>query len=108
MANRSYKEQALQGFLQALAVTIYCSFVAAIFLNAEYVFGNVPNQLGFLLMLVLFSVSVLVCGILVFYKPYKMFFEDKRKAADVVLYTGAWLLIFFLILLIAASFIRVR
>lgn len=51
-------------------------------------------------MLILFSASALTCGLLVFYQPYRLFFDGhKKEAADLVFYTAIWLMILFLALL---------
>jgi len=48
----------------------------------------------------LFSVSALICGLLVFYHPYQLLFSGKKKeAADLVLLTTAYLAGFFLLFL---------
>lgn len=68
-------------------------------------FGKIaPNDNQSFLMpvafLTLFSTSVLVCGLLVFYKPYRLFFEGKKKeAAETVLFTSIYLLIVFVVLI---------
>ena len=87
------------GLLQALGVVTYCALVG-LFIWSGWLFGlTVP--LGPVLMLILFSFSVLVCGLLVFYHPYQLFFDGKKKeAADLVLYTTGWLFAFFLLVLI--------
>jgi len=86
------------GFLQALGVTVYCSLVGILFWQGPQVFQK-PNQYFFPVMfLLLFSVSALVCGLLVFYKPYKLFFSGKKKEAiDVVIATSLWLFLFLII-----------
>jgi len=89
------------GFLQALGVAAYCTLVGSVLWSGNILFGQMGNVLGPTLMLILLSVSVLVCGLLVFYHPYQLFFDDKKKeAADLVLYTTGWLFAFFLLVLI--------
>lgn len=76
------------GVLQALGVTAYCSLIALIMWNGEKIFGETDSYLGPLSFLVLFSTSALTCGLIVFYKPYKLFFEGKKKEAiEVILST---------------------
>lgn len=49
----------------------------------------------------------LYCGLVVFYKPYRLFFDGKKKeSVDLVLYTAGWLFAFFLIFLFFAAFTR--
>jgi hypothetical protein len=82
------------GFLQALGVTIYCSLVGLLFWQGNHLFPRVNQYFAPVMMLLLLSVSVLVCGLLVFYKPYKLFFENKKKeAANLVVSTSFWLFI---------------
>ena len=95
------------GFLQAAGVTMYCSLIGILFWKGNEIFGRVPNYFGPVAFLLLFSVSVLVCGLVVFYKPYKLFFDGKKKeAVDLVLYTAGWLFAFFLVFLFFAAFLR--
>jgi len=89
------------GFLQALGVALYCTLVGLFIWSGEVLFDTMNVFLGPVLMLILFSVSVLACGILVFYQPYRLFFDGKKKeAADLVIYTTIWLFAFFIIALI--------
>lgn len=92
------------GFMQALGVTVYCSLVGLLFWQGNRLFPKVNQYFAPVMMLLLLSVSVLVCGLLVFYKPYKLFFAgDKKEAADLVVSTSLWLLLsvfIFLLLMI--------
>ncbi len=89
------------GFLQAFVVSIYITLVGLFMWNANSLLGQLNNFTGPILLLMLFSVSVLICGLVVFYKPYKLFFADgKKEAIETVLYTALWLfviLVFYLI-----------
>lgn len=100
---KSYKQIAAYGLAQALGVVLYIGFVAFVMTNFNKLFGIVPDVLGMVTFLLMFSTSALVCGVIVFYKPYKLFFEDKKSAVQLVLYTGAWLSVLFLLLLIGIS-----
>lgn len=90
-----------QGFLQALGVSFYILLIGLFINNGEKFVGHIALPLGPILMLLLLSVSVLICAILVLYKPYKFFIEGKKKEAlDVVVSTAVslfGLLILFLI-----------
>lgn len=89
------------GFLQAVGVALYCTLVGLFIWNGDNIFGTMSVFLAPVLMLILFSVSVLICGLSVFYLPYRLFFDKKRKeAADLVLYTTGWLAFFFLVFLL--------
>lgn len=86
------------GFLQALAVTSYCSLVGLLFWQGNHLFPKVNQYFAPVMILLLLSVSVLVCGLLVFYKPYRLFFEGKKKdAINLVLNTSVFLFIFLFI-----------
>ena len=80
-------------FLQALGVIIYCCLVGLLFWRGNKWFGHVPNFLGPLLFLVLFSASVLISGLLTFGYPIILFWEKKQrtKALKLVIYTTGWL-----------------
>ena len=92
------------GLLQASGVVGYCSLIGILFWKANAIFGRVPNYFGPVAFLLLFSVSVLICATIVFYKPYKLFFDGKKKeAADLVLATTGFLFLFFLTFLLLAA-----
>jgi len=92
------------GFLQAVGVVVYCAVIATIMSNGNKIFGNIDNSyFGPLTFLTMFATSALICGLLVFYKPYLLFFEGKKKeAVETVLSTAAslfgFLILFFIIL----------
>ena len=92
-----------QGLLQALGVTTYCGLVGLIFWKGNEIFGKMANYAGPVTFLLLFIVSALICSAIVFYQPYKLFFDGKKKeAVDLVLYTTGFLFFFFIIFLFLA------
>ncbi len=94
-----------QGLLQALGVSLYCLVVGTFFGQANKFLPKPDTAFTPVSVLILFSASALICGLIVFYKPYRLFFEGKKKEAiDVVVYTAIGLIIaailaFFLLLL---------
>ena len=89
------------GLVQAAEVLAYCLGVGLFLSQGEKIFQKFNYVLAPVLMLVLFSVSALICGLLVFYRPYKIFFDGKKKEAiDIVLATTAWLFFFMLVILL--------
>ena len=91
-----------QGFLQALGVTLYCSLVGLFIYNANSIVGKINNLIGPALFLLLFSTSALICAVIVFWKPYKLFTKDKKKEAlEVVISTTLWLFVFLLVFFLA-------
>ncbi len=69
------------GFLQALGVSFYILLIGLFINNVEKYIGNIGLPFGPILMLLLLSTSVLICAVLVLYKPYKLFIEGKKKEA---------------------------
>jgi len=89
------------GFLQALGVTLYCSLVGVIFWKGNEIFGKVDRYVGPVMFLLLFIASAMICGLMVFYQPYLLFFDGKKKEAlKTVVNTAAWLFVAFLLLLV--------
>src|SRR3990167_558827 len=93
------------GFFQALGVALYCSLVGILFWQGQNIFPKVNPYFGPVMVLLLFSTSALICGLIVFYKPYKLFFAGKKKeAAGLVIATTTWLftflLLFFLLMIL--------
>jgi hypothetical protein len=86
-----------QGFLQALGVAGYCSLVGLIFWKGNDIFPEMNPYFGPVLFLLLFSTSALICGLIVFYKPYKLFFSGKKKEAVVAVASTALYLFIFLV-----------
>ncbi len=75
-----------------MGVAAYIALIGLFISNANAVFPKIGNLWGPILFLLLFSTSALICGLIVFYKPYKLFFAGKKKeAAEVVISTAAWL-----------------
>lgn len=96
----------VQALVQASGVLAYCSFIGILFWKGKDIFGPTPNYFGPVTFLLLFSVSALICALLVFYKPYKLFFADKKEQAlHLVLYTTLWLFAYFVVFLVLAAFV---
>ena len=89
------------GLIQASEVALYCLAVGLFIWQGDKIFQKMNYFLAPVLFLILFSVSALICGLLVFYRPYKLFFEDKKKEAiDTVLATTGWLFFFMLVVML--------
>jgi len=89
-------------FLQALGLTAYCSLIASIFWRGPQWFGNVPNFLGPFLMLIIFTTSALICGLIVFSYPVKLYLKTKKpdQSIKLVLLTAAWQIVFSLLIML--------
>lgn len=87
---------------QALGIAIYCGLVGLVFWKGNQWFGKVPNYWGPVLFLTLFSVSVLICALIVFGYPFVIFWEKKKtvEALRLVVYTAAWLALFTLLVML--------
>lgn len=95
------------GLLQAIGVTIYCGLVGLVINNGEKIFGQMKSPIGPIAFLTMFCVSALVCGLLVFKKPYELFFDGKKKEAiNVVVYTAVSLFVILLVLFGAMFFVK--
>jgi len=91
-----------QGFLQAIGIVLYCTLVATFMWNIEKVMVGKPPFFAPIAFLTLLCTSALTCALIVFYKPYKLFFEGKKKeAVDAVVSTAGFLFVFVVILLTA-------
>ena len=89
------------GFFQALGVTAYCSFVGVIFWKGNEIFDKPDCYVGPVMFLLLFIASAMICALMVFYKPYLLFFDGRKKEAlETVLNTAVWLFIAFIFFLI--------
>jgi len=87
-----------QGFLQAVGVALYCTLVGTFLWNSNDLFGKANTFFAPIAILTLLSTSVMICGLIVFYKPYKLFFDGKkREAADVVVSTAVSLFVFLIL-----------
>ena len=88
----------IKGLYQALGVSAYCSIIGVFMFNIDKIFGSGPDNLfGPVAFLLLFSTSALICGLIVFYQPYILFFvkDKKKEAIDLVVHTTVWLSVFF-------------
>lgn len=84
--------------MQAFGIVAYCFLIGVFFWNADAVLGQTDTFLSPIVFLLLLSVSILVCGILVFLKPYKLFVAGKTKEAlGVVISTAASLFVFLIL-----------
>jgi hypothetical protein len=84
------------GFLQAVGVTLYCAFVGVIFWKGNTIFGQADRYVAPVAFLLLFIASAMICALIVFYRPYQLFFDGKkREALEAVVHTAAWLFLAF-------------
>ncbi len=101
------KKECKLGILQALFITFYCSLVGLVMWKGDEIFGRVDSFIGPIAVLVMLSVSALICGLIVFYRPYKLFFANKKEeAVNVVVSTAVSLFVILLILFGIMFFIR--
>lgn len=89
-----------QGLYQALGVVGYISLIATLMQNIERMLGRIEDSfLAPIAFLTLFSTSALICGLIVFYNPYKLFFDGKKKEAiEIVLSTAISLFVILVLL----------
>jgi uncharacterized membrane protein len=96
-----------KGLIQALGVALYCTMVGTLMFNANKIFGKQDNFVTPIVVLLLFSVSALICSLIVFYRPYLLFFDGKKKEAiSLVVATTSWLVVFFIAFLSLAILLK--
>jgi len=89
-------------FFQALGIATYCSLVGLLMAYGNNIFGKVPNYFGPLLMLMLLSTSVLICGLIALYYPIILIFKKKKPlmAIRLIAHMILWMIAFIAIILI--------
>lgn len=88
-------EYIIKSFLHAAAVLVYVSLVAFIPRYGEAIFGEDPNFLIPVFMLVLLVVSASITGLLVFGRPVLWYVGGRKKEAFFFLFaTLGWLIVF--------------
>lgn len=89
-------------FLQALGLMSYCSLIALVFWRGEQWFGRMPNFLGPFLMLTILTTSALICGLIVFGYPVKLYLKSKKfdQPLKLVLATAVWLVVFSVLIML--------
>ncbi len=88
--------------LQASGIALYITLIAFFIRNLSNWFGKGPDTiLAPLLMITLFSISVLICGFITLGYPIYLFWVKKEQsdAIRLVAYTTKWLILFFFVIL---------
>ena len=96
------------GLPQALGIVGYIMLVGLFFSQAQSIFGKIDNNfLAPVLMLSLLSFSIMICGILMFAKPYKLFVEGKgTEAMTQVVLTTKWLAVLLGVVFVVMFLVR--
>lgn len=88
------KNELKLGINQALGVVLYCSAIGTVMQNGDKFFGKQDTFMTPIFVLTTFCVSALICTLLVFKKPYELFFVGKKQEAlNVVVYTAVSLFV---------------
>lgn len=91
-----------QGILQAVGVGLYCATVGTIMQNGDKFFGKHDTFITPIAVLTMLCVSVLTCALIVFKKPYELFFDGKKKEAlNTVVYTAVSLFVILAVLFVS-------
>ncbi|MFC1624773.1 hypothetical protein ACFL15_00105 [Patescibacteria group bacterium] len=95
-------------FLQATAITLYCSLVSWFMWNAERWFKYIPNPFMITIMILLFSVSALVCAYITLGQPVKIYFEQQnaKRAVKLVGLTAAWGIFYIFLILLGLTYLK--
>lgn len=97
----------MKGLIPALQIVMYVGLFTLFIAFGSQVFPNIDNtRIGPLMFLTMFCFSVLTCGLIVFYRPYMLFMENKGKEAiSLVVHTTKWLGILAVIIMILVAVI---
>jgi hypothetical protein len=95
------KKVILHSLLHALGVVVYVVLVALLMTNAEKIFGGMNNIWGPVAMLLLFTVSAAITGLLVLGRPIYLFLNGNKKEGITFLFcTLGWLILLTIIVFI--------
>ena len=72
----------MQAFLHSLGVIAYIVFIAFLIINGQALFGSLNNSiLGPIAILMLYTLSAAIMGLLVFGRPVMFYMDGKKKEA---------------------------
>ena len=99
---RDYQRPFWRGFFHAVAISLYCSFIALVLLSLKGLFyDEIGPVIRLVFMLFLLVLSAGVCGYLIFFEPIKKVLHHHFKASAVMMAsTLGWLFVFLIIFLI--------
>lgn len=101
------KKITLYSLLHSLGVIAYITLVVLIMNNGEKLFGKMDNFWGPMAMLLLFTVSAAITGLLVFGHPVYLFLQGmKREAVQFTFYTVGFLIAEAIIVFVILFLIR--
>lgn len=97
-----------RGLVPAFGIFSYILSISLFMSNSSRWFGKMDNHFfAPVLFLTLFVVSAMVCGLMMFYKPYLLFMEKKYKdAVNIVFSSTAWLVGFMVVALLLTLFVK--
>ena len=79
-------------FINTVGAVVYIFIVSQIMQNGDKIFGKNDDMLGFLVVLLLFSLSAAVVSGLVFGLSLKLFIENKKsECIQAAIYSVGWL-----------------
>ena len=94
-------------FRNTIFAAMYIFLVSQLMLNGEKLFGNMNNNIGPFVVLLLFSLSAAVVGGLVFGESVILFFDNKKnESIKAAIYSVGWLGIYTVIGLVALTIIK--
>ncbi len=98
VSDRSLK---YMSFIQAISLMTYIGLITTLLSNGNKLFNKLPNYMGPLLFLTLFSTSALICGLITFYFPFVLFVHKKQpsQAIKMIMYLVRWLILSTLLIL---------
>ena len=100
------KDIVLVSLAQALGLVGYCFLIGwGIFNKAEVLFGDMNESFGPMFFLMIFVLSVLICGVIAFGYPVNLYLKDKndRSPIQIVVYMVGWLFLSVIVVGVIAS-----
>lgn len=90
-----------RGFLHALSVVIYSTFITLVYLSLDNLFaGQINNIVQVVFGIFLLILTFAICGYLIFFDPIKKLLHHHFKAASVMMMsTLGWLFVFLIVFL---------
>ena len=93
-----------RSFFYSLGAAIWITLVAIFMQNANNWFGKQDSIISVIAVLLLFSTSALVVGVLIVGKPIFLYIDGKKKDAVWMLFANTgWLLLFLLIAILVLA-----
>lgn len=94
------KKVCKESFLYSIIAVVYIALVATLMNNGDKIFGKADTIFSVVAFLLLFTLSVLVVGVLLIGKPLMLYLDGKKKdAIYMVASSTGWMFLYLIIAL---------